>query len=663
MRIDPEFPAIEDFPLHLHRFLVAAASCAVAIALITPVTAVTPDNEADATARRGDAYFHLMRARLALSEGRASEVAREVRSALENDEARPDLQGEGALLLAMVGRRTDAEELARKALASDPKQPAALRVLADLAASRSFGPAADPEARVEAIRLYEILAGVEERPPDELWAVLSRLKLAAGDADGAVSAAREFMARRPGEPGAVRLLAQTLEAVDRNSEALDVLLDWVRTHPEEDGLIGWISEWARGVERWEEVERGMTVVLEARPDSAAALALRGEARLRLGRSREAIDDLERARGASPESVLLRFQLATAYGTANRFADATETARALAADLPDNAAVRGMLGDALARQGDLRGASAAYEAALKAVPGADAESVSRRDDLRIRLALATLRGDDLPAASRALDGLEESDRPEALEARAELALRAKQAPELRRWAEALRRSGNEGTAMMFEAHAYLLDGRVDRSFSRFEQAAKILGPGVLVRGAGALREADQADRGARLLRDWVKAEPESPEAHFQLGGFLERTADFASAEPVLREAARLAPDDPEVLNYLGYSLADRGVQLEEALALVRRAVSLDPWNGAYLDSLGWALFRMGRPEEARDPLERAARELPYDPTILTHLGDLYRELGLNDLALGAWTRAIDAGADDAEALREKMGRVADGASRH
>ena len=122
---------------------------------------------------------------------------------------------------------------------------------------------------------------------------------------------------------------------------------------------------------------------------------------------------------------------------------------------------------------------------------------------------------------------------------------------------------------------------------------------------------------------------------------------------MREVFRIDPKHAQALNFLGYGLAERGTNLDEALALVQRALAVDPWNGAYLDSLGWVYVRMGRYGEARQPLEQAARTFPHDPTVLDHLGDLYRSLGERELAVAAWTRAIDAGAADAPAVRAKI----------
>lgn len=95
-----------------------------------------------------------------------------------------------------------------------------------------------------------------------------------------------------------------------------------------------------------------------------------------------------------------------------------------------------------------------------------------------------------------------------------------------------------------------------------------------------------------------------------------------------------------LNYLGYMLADRGTRLEEAMGYIRRAVALDPQNGAYLDSLGWVYFKMGNYELAEENLRRAADRMGDDPTIQEHLGELYLRTGRLKLAATHWERSLE-----------------------
>jgi Flp pilus assembly protein TadD len=84
------------------------------------------------------------------------------------------------------------------------------------------------------------------------------------------------------------------------------------------------------------------------------------------------------------------------------------------------------------------------------------------------------------------------------------------------------------------------------------------------------------------------------------------------------------------------------------------VALDPDNGAYVDSLGWTYFRLGRPELARDSLERASRLEPEDAALQEHLGDVYVALGQTERARQAYRRALDLGGDDPEKVRHKLG---------
>ena len=110
----------------------------------------------------------------------------------------------------------------------------------------------------------------------------------------------------------------------------------------------------------------------------------------------------------------------------------------------------------------------------------------------------------------------------------------------------------------------------------------------------------------------------------------------------RCSAKSWPTDPQnatALNYLGYMLADRGVKLDEALNLIKKAVDLDPANGAYLDSLGWAYFKLGKYELAEDNLTKASQHMGTDPTVQDHLGDLYQKTGRLKLAAAHWERAI------------------------
>ena len=128
--------------------------------------------------------------------------------------------------------------------------------------------------------------------------------------------------------------------------------------------------------------------------------------------------------------------------------------------------------------------------------------------------------------------------------------------------------------------------------------------------------------------------------FLRGAALEQAGDWAAAEPDLRAALQRAPDEPTVLNYLGYALLDRGQKLDEATALIATAARLRPDDGAIADSLGWAYFRRGDFARAVTTLEGAVRQEPGDATISEHLGDAYWRVGRQLEARFRWRAALD-----------------------
>ena len=207
-------------------------------------------------------------------------------------------------------------------------------------------------------------------------------------------------------------------------------------------------------------------------------------------------------------------------------------------------------------------------------------------------------------------------------------------------------------------------------------------------AEALRRGGQTSLAIEVLQQLLRAYPEQAMAHITLGDALRREERFAEAnesysraielmdprdprlwfvfymrgighhqldtwpeaEADFRSALALNPGQAQVLNYLGYSLVERREKLDEALAMIETAVAAQPQNGAIVDSLGWALFVLGRAEEAVEPMERAAELEPVDPIVLDHLGDVYWTVGRRLEARFQWQRALSFEPEPDEALR-------------
>ena len=158
-------------------------------------------------------------------------------------------------------------------------------------------------------------------------------------------------------------------------------------------------------------------------------------------------------------------------------------------------------------------------------------------------------------------------------------------------------------------------------------------------------------------------PEDQEfALFVQGSIYERQKKYDQAEETFKKVLSVDPLNASASNYLGYMLADRGVRLEESVKYIQKALELEPDNGAYLDSLGWAYFKMGRYDLAETPLEKAASKIQNDPTIHEHLGNLYLRMGKTAMAQEEWQRALkewpeavssDFDADQAKQLQKQL----------
>lgn len=145
------------------------------------------------------------------------------------------------------------------------------------------------------------------------------------------------------------------------------------------------------------------------------------------------------------------------------------------------------------------------------------------------------------------------------------------------------------------------------------------------------------------------------ARLSLATAQQMAGDHNAAEATLREILKESPGNPIALNNLGYFLLERGEKLDEALKMIKGAYEVDPTNPSYLDSLGWAHFKLGDLTEAEKYLKAAEKIDPMSATLQEHLGDLYKRLGKMSLAAEYWSRSLDLSTDraDIERLKGKL----------
>lgn len=154
------------------------------------------------------------------------------------------------------------------------------------------------------------------------------------------------------------------------------------------------------------------------------------------------------------------------------------------------------------------------------------------------------------------------------------------------------------------------------------------------------QAEQFELASQAFEQGVRFHPANADLHFNLGTVYDKMNRFEDVVREMEKTLQLDPKHADALNYLGYSYAERGIKIEEAVSLTQRAVALKPNNGYYVDSLGWAFFKRGEVAEALIEIKKAAALVGDDPVIYEHLGEIYLKQGLSTEAREAWLRSLE-----------------------
>lgn len=332
--------------------------------------------------------------------------------------------------------------------------------------------------------------------------------------------------------------------------------------------------------------------------------------------RDAITHLERAQaGTVGTDANLLFTLGRLYSANNEHAKAIQALTRVAAQNPNNPQARRTLAEAYAASGDLKGAMAALEEVVEYLPNI-AGDLGRYQEQAGLLREAAVSYTIALAVSPNNRGLK-FNRVRALYLAKEYAQAAAFAGEARK------------------------QHPEDLRFAQLQ--------------ARALFDAGDRSAAIAVAESTVRAFPKDTQTQFTLVDLYQDAGRAGDAERILRQILSSEPSNANALNTLGYMLAVRGEQLDEAISLVKRALEKDPDNGAFLDSLGWAHFRRGDLAEAQKYLAAAAERMPDNSEVLDHLGDLRARQGQLQEAIQAWTQALAGDGDgvDRGAIERKV----------
>lgn len=608
---------------------------------------------ADSAPPRDTAYNFLLAQSLA-DEQRFDEALAELGRAVAGapDDAYLRIYRAGVLL--RLDRVDEALKDALEARRLAPAEPEAMRLLGRIELARVEE---DPAAQQIALEAFEALRARE--PEDlEVLVALGQLYLRGGQATLAVEVLSDAARLRPDHPWIESLRARALAAAGESNEAEQIQRKSLERNP---------ADLAARFELFERLlrsDRGAEAVslLDAAPPAQRALP---ELRERLVRALFAAGSLDRAESTAtalladrPDATALRPLLARVELALGRFAEAEATLAPLADQVVERDMVADLYVRALEGQGKVEAAAEVLTRKAEALRRLDRATAADAIDLdHARLAVRASRWDEGAlfaerAAASAdaeiagegfrllLSALQEGGHGD------EALARLKRAP-----GDADEYTWLELDLLFRSGHAD--EGRAEAERLLASRTEAALGVGGVYADLGELAKA------VPLLERAHAAMPDSIEAAFRLASCYERLGRGGEAVPLLQAVITRAPRFAVALNYLGYYWIDRGENLERAVEMVREATRLDPDNGAYVDSLGWGQFQLGQYADAVRLLERAARLLTSDATVLEHLGDARAAAGDPAGALEAYRRALTFAGDHAADLQRKIARLPGG----
>jgi tetratricopeptide (TPR) repeat protein len=550
----------------------------------------------------GAAYYEFMMALHLETQGDGPGATAAYQRAERLDPTSAEIPAALAELYARLNRPAEAIAAGERAIKANPTNPEANWILGSLYARMSEMPnTREADRRTYAERAIPNLEKANRNAHPTVPTMLGRLYIATSQYDKAVAMLGPFIADQPDQIEAVAMLAEAYQATDRDAEAIALLEKSVEDAPELYSTLGQVYQDAG---RWNDAARAFGGAVEERPQSLPLRSQWATALLNLGEAQRAREVLEEGSAGNSRNQRALYLLSEAQRRTRDFSAAEVTARRLIA--LDARALGGprQLAQIFLDQNEHQKVVAVLEPIVTARLGAADAADLASDTFRSAYF-------DLATAYEKL------------------------------------RQFDKAMAMLRQA----------RTLSPTE-------PLVEIRLARSQQDAGRGEDAIKTLQAAVAKFPKEPAVKLSLASTLERERKFNDAEVIFRQLIAEDPKNADALNSFGYMLAERGLKLDEAVGFVQRALAIEPGNGAYLDSLGWAYYKQNHLDQAEAPLREAATQLPTVSVIQDHLGDLLNKRGLFDEAIVAWQKALDGDGDSIsrsdiddkiKSARQKLGR--------
>ncbi len=610
------------------------------------------------------AYYHFSLARGLEEEGKFVQAIDEFKKAVQEDPQSASLRVELASAYLRHRRIREAVQEAENAIRLDSHSLEAHKLLGQIYYSSianedlNRGPASSENLK-KAVQEYETIARLDPADSSSMLS-LSNLYRYDGQTDKAITTLKKFLEMVPSSEAGLANLAQIYSDQGNFKEAINVFQKALQANPESPRIL---SELAYTYEQSKDYKNAIETYRKALTADEDSLDLRrglAQALIEDGQDQSAEKEYVRILESDPDEGVAYMRLGQIYRKRQEFDKALENFNKANTILVNSLEVPFYIATLYEELGKYEKAEERFQHLLK---------LSSKQDRNYTASEAQNRGIFLTHAGYVAQQLGKYS--EAIEYFTEL------------------KSLNPDNDLKEKGYiidTYRISRQLDKALATAEAVvkahpedleSKVLYDDVLAetgKSSQAVRDLrsrlKNADDDLKVYyaliqiyqrdKDYTQAEKAALAAEkyfknkesfcFTLGSIYERQKEYDKAEAMFKKVLELNPKHAAALNYWGYMLADRGVQLEQSLDLIKQAVDLEPNNGAYLDSLGWAYFKLNRLDEAEKFLKKSLERVRRDPTIHDHLGDLYYRNGQYDEAHKAWELSISYHQDD-EDLRK------------
>jgi len=637
------------------KFAVFVAACSIAFPCAASAQTRPPISKA------AEAYAQFLLAHHLEEREDENGAIAAYKRAMELDPQAADIPAELAALYLRQSKVQEAMGAAEQALKVAPANREANRVLGIIYAALAEGgrggggrgAAADRASSDNLAKAIRHLEAALERPMSQgdpnVRATLARVYVSAREYDKAIPMLTDLVSQEPGWQDGPAMLAEAYSGAGKTNDAIV----WFEQHAADDPrLLPTLADFYERERRWSDAAGAYARLLQRNPRSIdvktryASALLNAGGKENAGKARDALSEIVAARATEARPLYLLSQAQRRLGDV---AGAEASARKLVALNRKSPWGYYALAEALEARHDYQGVVDELAPVVAEFRGKTADTSF---DVGILLPHLGFAYQELGQNEKAIATFEEARKLSPDDAavasylvEANIAAK-KYAAAVDAAKSGLAQNPEDLRLLRLQAQALRHTGKADQGIALLEKAAKAHGddPIAYITLAQAYSDADRAAQAVKVLQDAQAKFPDNDQVAFELGTVYDKQKKFGDAESAFRTVLARDPENAAALNYIGYMLAERGERLDESVTYLKKALQIEPDNGSYLDSLGWAYFKSDKLDLAAENLKRAADQLPANSVIQDHYGDVLTRLGRFDEAITAYTRALNGDGD-------------------